>query len=161
MTQRVGQFTHLVSAFHFNALHQIAAGDMADVVDETGQRRDQRLLDTQPHAHDDHQHNDQHADQHPDRLAVRAVAVFHRHLIQLVVLQQVVHILLLKTILIALGRLIEESVNFACPQQLNQLRQRAVINIVVTLNFHRFSVALTRIARQGFVGSPVFFRLFQ
>ncbi|MNR41872.1 hypothetical protein D3C85_1603190 [compost metagenome] len=36
-----------------------------------------------------------------------------------------------------------------------------MIDIVVTLNFHRGSVTLARIARQCFVVSPVFFRLLQ
>ena len=161
MTQRVGQFTHLVGALNLNALHQVAAGDMANVVDQTIQRRDQRLLDVEPDGHDHHQHGNQDADQHPDSLAVGAVAVFDRHLVQLVVLLQVAHVLLLKTVLVTLGWLVEEGVDFARAQQLDQLRQRAVVNIIVTLDLHGIRIALTRIARQGFVGSPVFFRLFQ
>ena len=161
MTQRVGQFTHLVSALHLDALHQLAAGDMTNVVDKTGKWRNQRLLDTQPHGHDHHQHRNQYANQHPDCLAVGAIAVFHRHLIQLVVLLQIVHVLLLKTILIALGRLIEEGVDFARAQQLDQLRQCTVVDIVVTFDLRRVGVVLTRIAWQGFVFSPVFFCLFQ
>ena len=82
-------------------------------------------------------------------------------MIQLVVLLQVADILLLKTILVALGRLIEEGVDFARTQQLNQLRQRTVVDIVVTLDLHGIRIALTRIARQGLVGGPVFFRLLQ
>ena len=161
VAQRVGQFTHLIGAFNIDTLHQVAAGDMTNAVDQAIQRRNQRLLDAQPDGDNHHHHGNQHANQHPDSLAVRAVAVFHRRFIQLVVLLQVAHVLLLKTVLIALGRLVEEGVDFPGAQQLNQLSQRAVVDLVITFDFQRSGVALTRIARQGFVIRPVFFRLLQ
>ena len=161
MAQGVSQFPHLVGAFHVDALHQVAAGDMTNAVNQTVQRRNQRLTNTQPDGNNHHQHRSQHANQHPDSLAVRAVAVFNRGLIQRVVLLQVVDVLLLKAILIALGRLVEELIDFARPQQLDQLSQRTVVNIVITFDFQCRSVALTRVARQRFVIRPVFFRLFQ
>ncbi len=134
---------------------------MADTVDQTVHRRNQRLLNAQPDGNDHHQYSHQHANQHPDSLAVGAIAVFHRRFVQLVVLLQVVHVLLLKAILVALGRLVEEVVNFACTQQLDQFSQRTVIDIVVTLDLHRGGLALTRVTWQSLVVSPVFFRLFQ
>ncbi len=79
----------------------------------------------------------------------------------MIVLLQIVNVLLLKAVLIALGRLIEEFIDLACTQQLDQLGQRTVIDIVVTFDFQRGTFALTRVTRQGFVFRPAFFRLLQ
>lgn len=134
---------------------------MTNAVNQTVQRRNQCLTNTQPDGNNHHQHRSQHANQHPDSLAVRAVAVFNRGLIERVVLLQIADVLLLKAILIALGRLVEELVDLARPQQLDQLGQRAVVDIVITFDFQCRSVALTRVTRKCFVIRPVFSACFR
>ena len=74
---------------------------------------------------------------------------------------QIVDVRFLKTILITLGRLVKEVVDLAGAQQLNQLRQRTVVDIVVTLNFQRRGFTLTRVARHRFILGPAFFRFSQ
>ncbi len=61
MTQRIGQLAHLVRTVHLDALHQVAAGDMANTVSQAVQRGDQGVTDTDPNADNHHQHQDQHA----------------------------------------------------------------------------------------------------
>ena len=134
---------------------------MADTFNNTVQRGQQRAGDPHPHHHDDQQHNQQRAAQHPQRLVIRPLVFFNRLLIEGIVLLQIFAILLLKAILVTLGRLIEELVNFARAQQANQVRQRIVVNTVVALDLHRRHVALTRIARLRFILSPCRFGLLQ
>ncbi|CCK17321.1 hypothetical protein BN136_3331 [Cronobacter universalis NCTC 9529] len=156
-----GQLTHFVSAVDTGLTRQVAARDMANAVDKTVQRGDKGVLDTEPDADNHAQHYGQHADQDPDSHAVGAVAAFHGDVIQAIVLRHVFGIGFLETVLIFLGRLVEEFVDFSGREQLNQLRQRAVIDVVVTLDLLRVLFALARIARQGLVLRPVRFRLFQ
>ena len=116
VTQAFRQLPNLVGPFHFNTFHQVTAGDMTNAVDQTVHRRDKGQLDTKPDRNNRRQYGNQHADQHPHRLAVRAVVIFHRDVIQAIVLLHVTHVLLLKTILIALCRLIKECVDLPVTQ---------------------------------------------
>ena len=60
------------------------------------------------------------------------------------------------------GTASETTINYVVTEYgVAKLRQRTVVDIVVTFDFHRCGVALTRVTRQRFVIRPVFFRLFQ
>ncbi len=156
-----GQLAHFVRAVDVNLTRQVAARDMANALNNAVQRGNKGVLDTEPDANNHAQHYGQHANQDPDSHAVGAVAVFHGDVIQAVVLRHVIGIGFLETVLIFLGRLVEEFVDFPGREQLNQLRQRTVVDVVVTLNFLRVLFALARIARQRLIFRPVRFRLLQ
>jgi len=134
VAQAFRQLTHFVSAVHVNLLHQIATGDMADALHQTVKRGDQHVFDAEPDGNDHRQHCQQDANNDPDSHAVGAVVVCNGEIVQLVILLQELNVLLLESILIALGRLIEEFVDFACAQQLDKLSQRTVIDIVLALD---------------------------
>ena len=116
VTQAFRQLPNLVGTFHLNTLHQIAAGDMTNAVNQTVHWGDKGQFDTKPDRNNRRQYGNQHADQHPHRLAVRTVVIFHRDVIQAIVLLHVTHILLLKAILIALRWLIKERVDLPVTQ---------------------------------------------
>ena len=161
MTQAFCQLPNLVGPFYINALYQIAAGDMANAVNQTVHRRDKRKFDAEPDRNNRRQHGNQHARQYPHRLAVRAVVIFNRNVIQTVILLHVIDILLLKTILIALRRLIKECVDLPFTQQLDQLRQRTMIDVIGAVDLLESGFTLTRVTRERFINRPVFFRQFQ
>ena len=116
VTQAFRQLPNLVGTFHFNTLHQIAAGDMTNAVNQTVHWGNKSQFDTKPDRNNRRQNGDQHTNQHPHRLAVRAVVIFHSDVIQAIVLLHVIDILLLKTILITLRRLIKERVDLPVTQ---------------------------------------------
>lgn len=65
---------------------------------------------------------------------------------------------LLEAILIALCRLIEEGIDFAFAQQLNQFGQSTVQDVILLLEFFRGLHVLTRIERNFFIGGVMLFR---
>ncbi|MNH21752.1 hypothetical protein D3C79_815780 [compost metagenome] len=129
------QHTHFIAAGHGDRLGQIAGGNHFDVLDHAVQRAHQNVVNAAPYQYDHRQHHDQHHDQRPDSETEGIVAVFHRGLVELVVLRQVGVVDLFKAVLIALRRLVKESVDLAFAQQLDQLGQRAVQNAVLLFEF--------------------------
>ncbi len=122
---------------------------------------DQRFVDANPHHNHHRQHGAQHADQDPQRQVIGVVATIYRQLVQTVVLGQVAVVGFLHPVLIALGRLVKEGVDFTGTQQLDQLRQRVMVDIIGALHFLRGLLALARVARQGLIGFPLLFRQLQ
>ncbi len=161
MTQAGRQLAHLVGAVYFNAAHQIAIRDMTDIFQQALQRMNQRFIDAKPYGNYHCEHCNQHADHNPDRQIVRVVAAVYRQLIQAVVFGQVGVVGFFHAVLIALGRLVKEFIDFTGAQQLDQFRQRIVVNIIGTLHFLRGVITLAMIARQRFVRFPLLFRLLQ
>ena len=82
-------------------------------------------------------------------------------MVQLAVLLQVNVVALLKVVLVTLRRLIEERVDFAFAQQLDQLGERAVQHIVLMLEAFRRLRILTRVLRDFLVRGIVSFRFAQ
>ena len=87
---------------------------MTNAVNQAIHWRDQRGFNTEPDGEDDRQYDDHHAYQNPHRLAVGGIVIADGDIIEPIVLLHVSHILLLETVLISLGRLIKELVDFAC-----------------------------------------------
>lgn len=105
------------------------------------------MMDAGPCQYDHRQHHHQNHDQRPNGRVVGAVAAVDRDLIQLAVLLQINVVALLKVVTVALRRLIEEGVNLAFAQQLDQFGERAVQNVVLLLNALCRLGILTRILR--------------
>ena len=141
------QHAHFVAAGHDDLLSQVAGGDLFDVVNHAVQRAHQDMMDAGPGQYDHRQHHHQNHDQRPNGRVVGAVAAVDRDLIQLAVLLQINVVALLKVVLVALRRLIEEGVNLAFAQQLDQFGERAVQNVVLLLNALCRLGILTRILR--------------
>ncbi|CNU52241.1 Uncharacterised protein [Salmonella enterica subsp. enterica serovar Bovismorbificans] len=147
MTQVFSQLPHFVGAFHVDTLHQIAAGDMTNAFNQTIHRGDKRQFDAEPDGDNDHQNGNQHTDQYPHRLVVGTIVILNSNIVQTIVLLHIGHVLLLKSVLIALSRLIKKLVNLTRAKKLNKLRQRAVVDIIGSFDLKESRFTLTWIAR--------------
>ena len=79
----------------------------------------------------------------------------------MIILLQELNVLFLESILVTLGRLVKELIDFACAQQLDKFSQCAVIDIVLALDLLGYGFVLTRIVRQSLILVPTLLRLFQ
>ncbi len=156
-----GKLRHLVTPGNRNGFGQVAARNLANMVDNPCQRFEQNVTDAVPHQRDNQHHQNRQNAGLPLGHTEIAAALVPGLLCQTHVDVVIAHNGFFQRVLFALRRLREVGVHVAGFQVLHQFAQRLEVIAIALLDVARGGVNLRYIHRHGFKGVKVGIRFSQ